>query len=60
MKIFDFLYSEKVILQQNKKNSIIAQYGEGLVTLTIRDNNGRVWDEVASSRLDSFIFFKIF
>ena len=26
MKIFGFLYSEKVIFHKNKKNSIIAQY----------------------------------
>ena len=42
MKIFGFFYFEKVIFHQNKKNSIIAQLGKGLATLTIRDDNGRV------------------
>ena len=59
MKIFGFFYSEKVIFHQNKKNFIIAQKRERLTTLTTRDDNGRVWDETAPSRLGSFIFFLI-
>ena len=57
VKIFGFFYSEKVIFHKNKKNSIIVQKGEGLAILTTRDDNGRVWDEAAPSRLGSFIFF---
>ena len=57
MKIFGFFYSEKVIFQKNKKNSIIAQQEEGLAIHIARDNNGRVWDRAIPSRPGSFIFF---
>ena len=49
MKIFDFFYSEKVIFQKNKKNSIIVQQEEELVTYTTRDDHGRIWDGTVPS-----------
>ena len=41
-----------------KKNLIIAQQGEGLTILSTRDDNIRVWDEVAPFR-PARLFFSI-